>query len=184
MAPISAPDPVPPSPDEKDWTWVLTTPCPECGFNAAEFEATDVADLLHQNSADWEQILRGDDAVVRRRPSPATWSPLGYACHVRDVHVLYLERLELMLNEDGPQYPNWDQDETALAERYHEVDPTTVAVELRAAADALADRFRTAADGEWEQTGYRNDGAEFTVTTFAKYFIHDPIHHVHDARIG
>ena len=30
------------TPDTKDWTWVLERPCPECGFEAA---AHDVSDL-------------------------------------------------------------------------------------------------------------------------------------------
>lgn len=184
MAPMdqpATPTPDTPIPDEKDWTWVLERPCPECGFDPAEIEATAVADLLRRNTAEWGRILAGPDADVRRRPAPTTWSPLEYACHVRDVHVLYLERLELMLSEDGPHYPNWDQDETAIAQRYHEADPAAVAVELRAAGDALAARFDRVADDEWQRTGYRSDGAAFTVTTFATYFIHDPIHHVHDS---
>lgn len=174
-------DPATPIPDEKDWTWVLERQCPECGFDPAGIEATAVADLLRQNTTEWERILAGSEDDVCRRPAPTTWSPLEYACHVRDVHVLYLERLELMLNEDGPHYPNWDQDETAIAQRYHEANPAAVADELRAASDALADRFDQVTEDEWQRTGYRSDGAAFTVTTFATYFIHDPIHHLHDS---
>lgn len=159
---------------------MLERPCPECGFDAAGVRPEDVAGLLRANTAEWARILARPEADVRRRPSPTVWSPLEYGCHVRDVHVLYLERLELMLTEDGPHYPNWDQDETALAERYHEADPSVVARELRVAADALAARFDTVAGEQWDRTGYRSDGAEFTVRTFATYFIHDPIHHVHD----
>jgi hypothetical protein len=29
-------------------------------------------------------------------------------------------------------------------------------------------------------TGARSDGAQFTVESFARYFIHDPIHHLYD----
>ena len=169
-----------PIPDEQDWTWVLHTPCPDCGLDAAAVEATAVADLLRANTAEWETLLRGNGTLVRRRPSPTVWSVLEYGCHLRDVHVLYLARLEMMLNQDGPSYPNWDQDATAIEKRYHEADPATVAGELRAAADALAARFDQVHDADWDRTGYRSDGAQFTVTTFAKYFIHDPIHHLHD----
>jgi len=34
------------------------------------------------------------------------------------------------------------------------------------------------------RTGRRSDGAEFTVDTFARYFVHDPIHHLHDVANG
>jgi hypothetical protein len=33
---------------------------------------------------------------------------------------------------------------------------------------------------QWERTGRRSDGARFTVETFARYFIHDPVHHLYD----
>ena len=171
-------------PDDKDWTWVLDTACPECGFRAGDVDPTAVAGLMRDNAAAWEAILTGDDAGVRTRPSPTVWSPLEYACHVRDVHVRYLARLEMMLTEDGPHYPNWDQDETAIAQRYHDSDPATVAGELRTAADALAHRFDQVAGEQWDRTGYRSDGAAFTVASFARYFIHDPIHHLHDVRAG
>jgi len=172
--------PVPddPVPDDKDWTWVLDTTCPECGFVAGEVNPTDVAGMLRENTTRWFAQLSRPDVGVR--PSPQTWSPLEYGCHVRDVHVLYLERLDMMLTQDGPSYPNWDQDETAKAKRYHEADPATVAVELQAASDALAARFEQVTAEKWSRTGYRCDGAEFTIATFAQYFIHDPVHHLHD----
>ena len=34
--------------------------------------------------------------------------------------------------------------------------------------------------GQWQRTGRRSDGASFTVETFARYFIHDPVHHLYD----
>lgn len=87
-----------------------------------------------------------------------------------------------MLDEDGPSYPNWDQDETALAERYNTQDPAIVSVELGEAAEALALRFDGVSGDQWDRTGYRSDGAEFTVSTFARYLIHDPVHHLWDVQ--
>ena len=70
-------------------------------------------------------MLARPDAA--RRPEPSTWSPLEYACHVRDVCRLFEQRLRLMLTQDAPTFDNWDQDETAVADRYGEQDPATVA---------------------------------------------------------
>ena len=78
-------------------------------------------------------MLAARDAAAR--PGPV-WSPLEYACHVRDVHRVFGERVRLMLAEDDPLFANWDQDETALAERYGEQDPAAVADELVEAAEA------------------------------------------------
>ncbi len=169
-------------PDTKDWTWVLQRPCPECGFDTQGFPVEAVPGMILANATAWQQALAGpngpDDA--RARPEPGKWSPLEYACHVRDVFRLYDQRLELMLGQDDPLFPNWDQDETAVADRYAEQDPAEVAAALRRAALAIAGRFESVTGAQWQRTGRRSDGASFTVETFARYFIHDPVHHLHD----
>jgi len=167
---------MPITPDTKNWTWVLESPCPECGFDASTFTAQDVAAMTRANAAEWPAVLARPD--VRVRPDDATWSPLEYAAHVRDVFRLYEYRLGLMLAEDDPLFPNWDQDATAIEERYNEQSPEVVAAELVADAASLADAFDTVAD--WSRPGRRSDGVSFTIETFAKYYIHDPIHHLWD----
>jgi DinB superfamily len=166
-------------PDAKDWTWVLQRRCGECGLDTRQVEPGDVAGLLRTNSAAWVAVL-GSGPTVRQRPAPGVWSALEYACHVRDVFELYDERLQLMLTEADPLFPNWDQDQTAVTDRYSEQDPAVVAVQLATAAGALAARFDDVHGDQWERPGCRSDGARFTVATFARYFIHDPIHHLHD----
>lgn len=165
-------------PDTKNWTWVLQEPCPDCGMDTAAFPREDVARLLRENAAKWPAVLARPD--VRERPSPDTWSPLEYACHVRDVHRKFRGRLRSMLTEDDPLFDNWDQDATAVEDRYNEQDPKTVSAELTEAAFALADAFAAVSGDAWERTGRRSDGAAFTVESFARYFIHDPTHHLWD----
>ena len=165
-------------PDTKDWTWVLRAPCSECGLEAASIQPKDVAGIIRDNATAWEQVLRRDG--VRRRPRPDVWSPLEYACHVRDVLRLYDERLQLMLVEEDPLYANWDQDETAVEQRYDEQEPAVVSSELSRAAQQVADRFDTLRPQDWTRTGRRSDGASFTIESFSRYFLHDLIHHLHD----
>ena len=128
-------------PDDKDWTWVLQRACPECGFDASSLPPESVAPLLRANADSWAGVLRGPATELRRRPAEDRWSPLEYACHVRDVCVLYHERLGLMLREDDPLYPNWDQDLTAVEEDYRGQEPGAVAAQLSEAAARLAASF-------------------------------------------
>jgi hypothetical protein len=165
-------------PDDKDWTWVLTKPCPECGFAPASIKATDVADMILANAQTWRAVLQRGDARVR--PASNAWSPLEYACHVRDVFDLYDMRLHLMLDLDAPTFPNWNQDVTAVEQRYDTQDPALVATELTTAAERLAASFRAVEADQWQRTGFRSDGAHFTIDSFARYLIHDPVHHLRD----
>jgi hypothetical protein len=165
-------------PDAKDWTWVLQRPCPECGLDTSSFPREAVFAMTLSNATAWARPLAAPDAA--RRPRADKWSALEYGCHVRDVFKLYDYRLGLMLAEDNPLFPNWDQDQAAAADRYHAQDPATVADELTAAADALSLSFSSVDSTQWARKGRRGDGAAFTVETFARYFIHDPIHHLYD----
>ncbi len=135
---------------------------------------------MRANAAAWGEVLARPAAELRRRPTDDRWSPLEYACHVRDVCLLYRVRLGLMLREDDPLYANWDQDATAIEERYREQDSTAVSAQLRAAADELATDFDRVRGDEWQRRGRRSDGASFTVASFGRYMIHDPVHHLYD----
>ncbi|UCN14568.1 DinB family protein [Cellulomonas iranensis] len=165
-------------PDAKDWTWVLRSRCPECGFAASDVDPTDIAGTVRDLVPRWVAALHREDARVR--PEPTVWSTLEYGAHVRDVMRVFDERVRLMVEEEDPLFPNWDQDETARAERYDRQDPAVVADELVAAADATADRFDTVTDEQWERRGRRSNGSEFTVRTLGQYFLHDVVHHLHD----
>ena len=174
--------PEPIEPDTKDWTWVLTRPCPECGFDAAAVHHTEVADRIRGDAADWVARLGSRGAAQRRQPT--VWSTLEYGCHIRDVHRIFNHRVQLMLAEDEPRFPNWDQDETAIADDYASQDPAAVASELFDAASIAADTYASVPAGAWTRRGLRSNGSEFTISSIAVYHLHDIVHHAHDVDHG
>ena len=173
-------DPI--EPDTKDWTWVLSQPCLECGFTPGAVHHTEVADHIRADAAEWVSRLAGPG--VRERPQPSVWSTLEYGCHIRDVHRIFNHRVRLMLDEDEPLFPNWDQDETALADDYGAQDPATVAIELFDAAGIVSDTYTRVPADAWSRRGLRSNGSEFTVASIAIYHLHDIVHHAHDVGHG
>lgn len=179
-------DQVPPAasdavaPDTKDWTWVLEQACPECGFVAADVDRTQLGRLVRENAAFWAGVLA--DPRARQRPAPGVWSPTEYACHVRDVNRVFAERLGQMLTDDDPVFANWDQDESAVAERYDLQDPADVVPDLVGAAEAAAGRYDAVAGDAWARPGQRSNGSVFTVDTLGRYHLHDLVHHRWDVR--
>ncbi|MGN6299876.1 MAG: DinB family protein [Angustibacter sp.] len=167
-------------PDTKDWTWVLERRCPQCGLESAAVALTDVPDSLRDNASTWVDVLARDD--VRRRPEPTVWSPLEYACHVRDVHRVFGPRYEQMLTDDDPQFANWDQDVAAAEGDYEHQDPASVAAELTAAADVVARLLAGVSPERADRPGRRSNGSRFTMTTLARYHLHDVVHHLWDVR--
>ena len=175
--PSPAPELPPIPPETKDWTVVIEQGCGQCGFDPG-FDPATTGARLRDSIPRWERVLAHGDVAVR--PQPVVWSPLEYACHVRDVCRIFRGRLEMMLREDDPVYPNWDQDEAAVADAYNAQDPSAVSRQYAREAGALASAFDAVKAGEWARTGRRGDGRNFTVRSFATYFLHDIEHHLHD----
>ncbi|WP_114906000.1 DinB family protein [Ornithinimicrobium murale] len=191
-------------PDTKDWTWTTRRRCSECGFDASSVGAADLAELLPALAAPWKDVLAGAD--VEQRPEPATWSPLEYAGHVHEVLDLFAQRFELVLAQDDPTLPNWDQDVAAVEGDYASQDPEAIAREIpeRSAAlvavlarygngrraahvpglDRAAGEAPDTSGDPWGRTTRRSDGAEFTALSLGRYLVHDLAHHLHDVGLG
>lgn len=175
-------DPAVPAPDDKNWTWVLDRPCPDCGFDPADHPRERFGVEIRRLAATYRTLLGHGRAT--ERPAPEVWSALEYGCHVRDVFRRFGERRALMLNEDDPAVVNLDQDATAVEDRYWAQDPDKVAYDLAVAAGRLADDYDRIDGDQWARTGVRSDGSRFTVESLGRYLLHDPIHHVHDIEQG
>ena len=169
-------EPVAPPVDDKDWTWVLERPCPECGFDATQVD--DVAARTRAAVAAMQAAVGRPDAATR--PADGVWSPLEYACHVRDVCIVFGARLAAMRGTDDPLFADWDQDETARADRYWAQDPATVSAELVVEGERIAADLASVQPAELARPGRRSNGSRFTVETLGRYFLHDLEHHAHD----
>lgn len=164
-------------PDTKDWTFVITDGCAECGFDPS-FDVASTGALLRDSLPRWRARLAADDIHVR--PAQDVWSPLEYACHARDTSRVFRGRLELMLSQDDPTFDDWDQDLAAVEGEYFAQDPTRVADELTREGEATAALFDQVTGDQWQRPGRRSNGSVFTIETFARYFIHDVQHHLVD----
>lgn len=171
--------PPPGAADSRDWTFVLTERCSECGFDPG-FDSTRTGALVRAAVPFWFEVLRRSDAT--KRPQPTTWSALEYACHVRDIQRVFAGRLRDMLTVADARFADWDGEKAAIEGRYWAADPDRVAAELAESAEEIAGLWDSVADDDWNRTGARGDGKVFTVAGFARYFLHEVQHHLNDAR--
>jgi hypothetical protein len=164
------------TPEDRDWTFVISEGCQECGFRPQPPAQT--GERLRATIPQWTAALAAPEA--RRRSEPTTWSTVEYACHVRDACRIFRGRLQLMLTEDDPTFANWDQDATAVAENYFAQLPDEVSVQLSSEAEAIAAAFDAVKPDQLQRPGRRSNGSLFTISTFSVYFLHDVEHHVYD----
>ena len=173
-------EPLATHPDDKDWTWVVQRPCPECGFDPSDVEPVGLPVLIGQALSQWPAVLATPDAD--KRPTADTWSPLEYACHVRDLLRVFTHRVELALEREVPTFATWDQEAAATERRYWEQDPAQVSADIEAAGEAAAVAFGGVRADQWQRGGLRSDGAPFTVATLGVYALHELVHHAWDVR--
>jgi hypothetical protein len=171
-------EPRPAGADDKDWTWVLTAACNECDFVAADLAGAAIPTLITDAATRWQRVLARLDSASR--PAPEVWSPLEYGCHTRDVFEVFTGRLTLMLTQDSPTFANWDQDDTAVNNRYWAQESSAVAEQIDRAAVRCATAFARVTAGQWSRPGLRSNGSVFTVLTLGRYFSHDVVHHLWD----
>jgi hypothetical protein len=153
--------------------------CRECGFTYAIGRDEIVPWFRSDVAAFTAKLGQFDDERIRVRPEPDTWSPLEYACHVRDVLRVQTERIALTQREIDPVFVPMGRDERVVEDRYNEQDPTRVTDELLAAAETLASLLESLDDEGWRRTGHYNypEPALRTVEWIAIHTNHELLHH-------
>lgn len=158
--------------------------CEECGFvydlggaagagTAVVDGATTMADLVGDGGTD-----------VRTRHRDGVWSPLEYACHVRDVLLVQRERVLAARREHRPALSPMGRDERVEHDGYAEQDPQQVARQLTDAARLFANVLSRLGDDDWDRPVIYNYPAptERPLRWVAVHTVHEVQHHLLDVR--
>ena len=95
---------------------------------------------------------------LRTRPEPDQWSALEYACHVRDVLDLNVERVQRRAGRRRPRVRRPSDRDAAVTERdYNGQDPSAVADEIDANAAALGAALAPVPDDAWDRFWVRGE---------------------------
>jgi S-DNA-T family DNA segregation ATPase FtsK/SpoIIIE len=157
--------------------------CDECGYDYDELTRAEIAPALRADAAALRRSFeRLPDSRLRARPQPDVWSPLEYACHVRDVLEVQRERVLRVQVEDNPVFVPMGRDERAVDRRYNAQDPSVVARELGDAAESLAATLEMLAPGAWARTGVYSypERSDRSVEWIGRHTVHEIRHHHQD----
>lgn len=160
--------------------------CPGCGFaydmalgpgagRAIVEHADGIADLLTGPPA-------GAALTNRPKGEPETWSPLEYACHVRDVLLVQRERVLLARRVEGTGFAQMGRDERVEHDGYATQDPRDVARQLRDAARLFANVLDRLEPADWTRKVVYSypEPTERDLTWMAVHTQHEMVHHLQD----
>lgn len=159
--------------------------CEECGYAYDLAAATRVAHEIRAGVAELAELLTTTaPRTLAQRTAPELWSPLEYACHVRDVLLTQRERVLLARRVDIPAAVPMGRDERVAQEGYAEQDPAEVAEEVTIAGRLLANVLSRLDTADWELRLIYNwpQRTERTLRWVAANTLHDVRHHLLDIR--
>jgi len=160
------------------------TRCDHCGFEYDSVPTDEIGTTLRSNADALVDALSTGD--LRARPQPDVWSPLEYACHVRDVMQIQVGRVARGLAEETPSFEPMQRDERPARLRYNEQDPRVVREEVLDAAGTLADVFDGLSEAQLARTVTYNWPDEMIrpLRWVGRHTVHELVHHRQDIERG
>jgi S-DNA-T family DNA segregation ATPase FtsK/SpoIIIE len=156
--------------------------CVECGFTSLELPRDQVAAALVARAGDMAARLGAPSGDLTAHRRPDEWSPLEYACHVRDVLCMQRDRVFVALVEDEPSFKPMYREQRVGFDRYNEQRPDAVAAQLGMAAAMAAHTFSRLSSVQWGRPlVYGYPGPErHDVEWVAHHTLHEVVHHLAD----
>jgi hypothetical protein len=125
--------------------------CEECGFELDERRALEAGPEIVEGAVRLAQLLNSPTPDFVSRREADTWSPLEYACHLRDVLIVQRERMLLGLREDRPAPPMMGSEDRVIRDGYAEQQPSDVARQLTDSARLLANVMARISEPDWNR---------------------------------
>ncbi|MFI9405321.1 DinB family protein [Nocardia sp. NPDC052316] len=131
---------------------------------------------------EYADLLLTDSPKLRRRPEPDTWSPLEYACHMRDVLLVQRERALAARRGTTPDATPMGRDERVEHDGYADQKPSDVGRQLRDAAQLFANVLERLSGDDWERTLIYSypEPQERSLRWLALHTLHELRHHLLD----
>jgi DNA segregation ATPase FtsK/SpoIIIE, S-DNA-T family len=160
--------------------------CEVCGFVWEDVPDDEIAARVLAGGEQIAGLLAGDPNVIATRPAPATWSPLEYAGHVRDVMLLVRDRLVIALVEDDATFKPLYREQRVDLGLYVGDEPDTVAAEVRCAASLFARAFSRIDPAALDRACEYGFPAPMrrTIRWMGQQVVHEVEHHLDDIAAG
>ena len=125
-----------------------------------------------------ERRLAGlDDATLRRPEAPDKWSPIEVLQHLADAELVAGWRVRIILTQDNPALPGFDQDAFARDLRYRDIPLAEAMAQLAGVRNANLRLYRSLAPAELDRAGRHAERGTETVAHIIRMMAgHDLVH--------
>jgi hypothetical protein len=118
-----------------------------------------------------------DDASLRRKASPESWSAVEVICHLRDVERLWADRLVKAAFSDHPRFYVVDVNALAEGNRYNAQDLSAAIKEFARLREDNLCLLRAVPAGQWKRSGLHPKHGEISIERIVEIMTgHDQTH--------
>ena len=158
--------------------------CDECGYAYDLAMAESAGATIVAGASEVGRLVTEPALDVRARRTPDVWSPIEYACHLRDVLLVQRERVLEARRTDQPTFTPMGRDERVDHDGYAEQRAADVARQLGDAAGLFAHVLARLGADDWDRsvTYTYPQVAPRSLRWVAVHTGHEVTHHTLDIR--
>ncbi len=125
-----------------------------------------------------ERRLRDLDPTTLRRPeAPGKWSVMEVTHHLADTELVYGYRVRMVLTQDSPPLPGYDQDAWARTFRYRDAPLPDVLAQLGTLRSANLRLYYSLEPAQWKRAGLHSERGPESVEHMVRMMgAHDLVH--------
>ena len=133
---------------------------------------------LRATGRDLVSLVSGvSDDHLARSPAEDQWSAAEVIAHLADAELVYANRLRLVVAQDRPRLPWYDEQEWVARFGQLDEDARVTLARWRALRDSNVRLLEALVDEEWERAGIHDTDGLMTVEAIAKRMVaHDRTH--------
>ena len=124
-------------------------------------------------------VRQADPAVLKRRPAPGEWSIHENACHLAEVHPLFVRRLELMLGTPNPEITSYDPGRDDPDDALLKLDLEDALRRFAHDRAQIVARLRKLGPGEWTRTARHDEYNSYSIFTMFRHLALHDFHHAY-----
>ncbi|MGI8542368.1 MAG: DinB family protein [Aridibacter sp.] len=115
--------------------------------------------------------------TLKRRPQPEKWSAHEHACHLAEVHPMFFERLDLMLNNENPTIKPYFPDKHDAPDALLKVDLDDALEKFAKDRKNLIEKLKNLAPEDWQRTANHEEYSHYSIFIMFRHLsLHDYLH--------
>lgn len=133
---------------------------------------------LEHSPAIIESLLKQTPSqLLKRRPDSGKWSIHEHICHLAEVHPLFFDRLDLILNQENPVIHSYEPGRDDNNDKLLKIDLEEAFSRYQADRNRLIEQLKTLTPEQWRKTAEHEEYNYYSVFVMIRHLaLHDLFH--------